>query len=327
MTEAQKTAASYSYNVSKNRNIGDQAEINFTIHSDNYDDITFKVHITLTDRISVIPKEGAEPAVEGSNELHYGQTISDLKLNTSKAKFVTPDGTEVSGTLKFNTLDDMPEVGTKTTEYIFTPEDEQYKSYTGSIAINVIKQTLKLEGVGLDGSIYDSQKTLKDIAIDTGVASVTIKGKYQPIYGIWKIVNEDQPVPLGKYKATVQFTPNDTVHYTTQTAEADGGRTRIVLDVDKTNAMTGNTAEDSWEGIKITKKEEEKPPVKDPEPTTSNSKPTTSNSKPTTAQKPSTYTGVKVNQTATINGITYKVTKVVNAKNAQVTIKSLNKKK
>ena len=89
----------------------------------------------------------------------------------------------------------------------------------------------------------------------------------------------------------------------------------------------GNTAEDSWEGIKITKKEEEKPPVKDPEPTTSNSKPTTSNSKPTTAQKPSTYTGVKVNQTATINGITYKVTKVVNAKNAQVTIKSLNKKK
>lgn len=386
MTEAQKTAASYSYNVSKNRNIGDQAEINFTIHSDNYDDITFKVHIILTDRISVIPKEGAEPAVEGSNELHYGQTISDLKLNTSKAKFVTPDGTEVSGTLKFNTLDDMPEVGTKTTEYIFTPEDEQYKSYTGSIAINVIKQTLKLEGVGLDGSIYDSQKTLKDIAIDTGVASVTIKGKYQPIYGTWKIVNEDQPVPLGKYKAAVQFTPNDTVHYTTQTAEADG-RTRIVLDVDKTNAMTGdtisisvrpsgenlqyqfyaidsngkkeiirgytydayakwqpsnagtyaiyvtakdtagNTAEDSWERIKITKKEEEKPPVKDPEPTTSNSKPTTSNSKPTTAQKPSTYTGVKVNQTATINGITYKVTKVVNAKNAQVTIKSLNKKK
>ena len=66
------------------------------------------------------------------------------------------------------------------------------------------------------------------------------QGKYQPIYGTWKIVNEDQPVPLGKYKAAVQFTPNDTVHYTTQTAEADG-RTRIVLDVDKTNAMTGDT--------------------------------------------------------------------------------------
>ena len=39
---------------------------------------------------------------------------------------------------------------------------------------------------------------------------------------------------------TQEATPNDTVHYTTQTAEADG-RTRIVLDVDKTNAMTGDT--------------------------------------------------------------------------------------
>lgn len=37
--------------------------------------------------------------------------------------------------------------------------------------------------------------------------------------------------------------------------------------------------------------------------------------------------GIKVNKTATINGITYKVTKVVNTKNAQVMIKSLNKKK
>lgn len=39
------------------------------------------------------------------------------------------------------------------------------------------------------------------------------------------------------------------------------------------------------------------------------------------------WEGIKVNQTATINGITYKVTKVVNTKNAQVMIKSLNKKK
>lgn len=386
VSEAVKTDTSYSYNVSKDGNIGNQAQIQFTVKSDNYEDITFYVHITLIDKIAVTPKEGAKPAIEGSNELYYGQTISDLKLNTSKAKFVTPDGTEVSGTLKFNTPDKMPEVGTKTVEYTFTPDDEQYKSYTGSLAINVTKQIPKLEEVNLDAIVYDSQKTLKDVDIDTGVASVTIKGKYQPIYGTWKVINEDQSVPLGKYKATVQFTPNDTVHYTTQTTEADG-RTKIVLDVDKTDAMTGdtisisvkpsgknlqyqfyaidsngkkeiirgytynayakwqtsnagiyviyvtakdtagNTAEDCWEGIKITKKEEEKPSVKDPEPTTSNSKPTTSSSKPTTAQKPSTNTGIKVNQTATVNGITYKVTKVVNTKNAQVTIKNLNKKK
>ena len=51
VTEAQKTDASYSYNVSKNGNIGNQTEIEFTIHSNNYEDITFKVYITLTDRI------------------------------------------------------------------------------------------------------------------------------------------------------------------------------------------------------------------------------------------------------------------------------------
>lgn len=84
VTEAQKTDASYSYNVSKNGNIGNQAEIEFTIYSNNYEDITFKVHITLTDRITVTPKEGTEPATEGSNELYYGQTISELKLNTKK---------------------------------------------------------------------------------------------------------------------------------------------------------------------------------------------------------------------------------------------------
>ncbi len=68
VTEAQKTDASYSYNVSKNGNIGNQAEIEFTIHSNNYEDITFKVHITLTDRITVIPKEGTEPAIDNNGK-------------------------------------------------------------------------------------------------------------------------------------------------------------------------------------------------------------------------------------------------------------------
>lgn len=147
VTEAQKTDASYSYNVSKNGNIGNQAEIEFTIHSNNYEDITFKVHITLTDRITVTPKEGTEPAIDNNGKK---EIIRDY---------------------------------TKDADYTWKP------SNAGTYIIYV---------------------TAKD------------------------------------------------------TAE--------------------NTAGDSWEGI-------------------------------------------KVNQTATINGITYKVTKVVNTKNAQVMIKSFNKKK
>ena len=79
VTEAQKTDASYSYNVSKNGNIGNQAEIEFTIHSNNYEDITFEVHITLTDRITVTPKEGTEPAIEGSNDRRFDFTFSKSK--------------------------------------------------------------------------------------------------------------------------------------------------------------------------------------------------------------------------------------------------------
>lgn len=79
MTEAQKTDASYSYNVSKNGNIGNQAEIEFTIHSNNYEDITFEVHITLTDRITATPKEGTEPAIEGSNDRRFDFIFSKSK--------------------------------------------------------------------------------------------------------------------------------------------------------------------------------------------------------------------------------------------------------
>lgn len=186
--------------------------------------ITYKITVydpsqsTVIDKITITPKEGAEPAIEGSNELYYGQKISDLKLNTSKAKFVTPDGTEVAGTLKFNNPDQMPEVGIKTVEYTFTPDDEQYKSYTGSLTINVIKHT-------------------------------------------------------------------------------------PVKDPDSGNHGSNNGGLGSSE----------------------NGQPTTQ--KPNTNTNSNVSVGVKANQTATVKGVTYKVIKVENAKNAQVTVTSLDKKK
>ena len=41
--------------------------------------ITFKVHITLTDRITVTTKEGTEPAIEGSNDRRFDFTFSKSK--------------------------------------------------------------------------------------------------------------------------------------------------------------------------------------------------------------------------------------------------------
>ena len=87
VTEANKENKTYSYNVSKDGQVGDQAKIQFTVQSDNYEDIIFNVNITLSDKLTVTPKTGDEPAIEGSNELTYGQKLSALKLNTSEAKF------------------------------------------------------------------------------------------------------------------------------------------------------------------------------------------------------------------------------------------------
>lgn len=101
VSEAAKTDTSYTYNVSKAGKAGDQSKIQFTVKSDNYEDMTFNVNITLTDKLSIAPKEGEEPAIEGNNELTYGQKISDLKLNTTKTKFIAEDGSEVTGKLEF----------------------------------------------------------------------------------------------------------------------------------------------------------------------------------------------------------------------------------
>ena len=57
VSEAAKTDTSYTYNVSKAGKAGDQSKIQFTVKSDNYEDMTFNVNITLTDKLSIAPKE------------------------------------------------------------------------------------------------------------------------------------------------------------------------------------------------------------------------------------------------------------------------------
>ena len=182
VSEAAKTDTSYTYNVSKAGKAGDQAKIQFTVKSDNYEDMTFNVNITLIDKISVTPKEGEEAAIEGSNELTYGQKISDLKLNTTKAKFIAEDGSEVTGKLEFTDSDRIPTAGTKSAEYTFIPDKDQYESYTGSVTIAVKKATPQLSKVTVDETGYE--KTIQTYSKET---------KCQ-----WK------PMAAGKYTVYVQ---------------------------------------------------------------------------------------------------------------------------
>ena len=267
VSQVKKEDTNYSYKVSKTGKAGDEAKIEFTVKSDNYKDINICVDIKLTDQISVSPKEGNEPAIEGSNELTYGQKISELKLNTSKAQFTAEDGTLVSGKLALKDSDKIPEVGTKTVEYIFTPDNEQYLTYTGQLDISVQKATPKLSSVTIDKTVYSAGKHLKDIKFKEGKATVIYDGKEKEISGTWMIKNGEKLLPLGKYKVDIEFTPDDTDHYTTAQITAVGETTINVS------------------------------------------------------------TNIKKNDKATISGISYRVTKVQNTKNAEVTITSADKKK
>ena len=242
VSEAAKTDTSYTYNVSKAGKAGNQAKIQFTVKSDNYEDMTFNVNITLTDKISVTPKEGEEPAIEGSNELTYGQKISDLKLNTTKAKFIAEDGSEVTGKLEFTDSDRIPTAGTKTAQYTFTPDKAQYKTYTGTVAISVQKATPKLSEVTVDDTLFASGKCFKDLTIHPGKATVTYDGEEKEIRGSWTFENPEKKLDLGTNQVIVVFIPEDTNNYE-KVQKTINIVANIKFQVSKTEAVCGDTIE------------------------------------------------------------------------------------
>ena len=221
VSEADKTNTSYTYNVSKAGKAGDQAKIQFTVKSDNYEDMTFNVNIILTDKISVAPKEGAEPAIEGSNELTYGQKISDLKLNTTKAKFIAEDGSEVTGKLEFTDPDRIPTAGTKSAEYTFTPDKDQYRSYTGSVTIAVKKAIPQLSKVTVDETMYAKGKCRKDLHFEPGKATATYDGVEKEVSGTWSLESPNSVLYVGKSTMTLIFTPDDLNNYEKATQKVD----------------------------------------------------------------------------------------------------------
>lgn len=242
LTEASKDATTYSYNVSKDGQIGDQASIQFTIKSDNYEDFTFHVNVTLTDKLKVTPQAGNEPAIEGSNELTYGQKISTLKLNTSKAAFIAEDGSKVTGTLKFDEPDKIPEVGTKTASYTFTPDTEQYKTYTGTVEIIVKKAKLAADQATVDATTLATSKYLKDLHINTGKVTAIYNGEEKEISGTWSFESPNEKLAIGKNSKTIVFTPDDTKNYETISQQVDVV-VHIKLQASKTKAAYKDTIE------------------------------------------------------------------------------------
>ena len=67
--------------------------------------------------------------------------ISNLAFKSRRISVETKEEGTLSGTLEFKNPDDMPDVGLQKVEYIFTPDNEKYKAYVGTIEVNVKTKT------------------------------------------------------------------------------------------------------------------------------------------------------------------------------------------
>jgi len=121
---------------------GSTGAIQIVAETQNYNDLTFNVNITLTDKIPVKPKDGSSVSLKNST-LTYGQKLSSLSFNT--AEFVSDDEFEsrVEGTLAWKEPDYIPAVSTTSAVWEFTPKDPSYESCEGIAAITVNKASIE----------------------------------------------------------------------------------------------------------------------------------------------------------------------------------------
>ncbi|MBR2045896.1 MAG: hypothetical protein IJ958_07165, partial [Agathobacter sp.] len=119
------------YTVPKG-DIGDKGEISFVLSSTNYTEVYITIDVELIDKYEVIP---ASDVTLKSNMLYVGETLSKLEFNP--VKFMA-NGQEIEGTLAWQNPTLVPEKGTTSATWVFTPADtNQYQTLTGTIAIGV----------------------------------------------------------------------------------------------------------------------------------------------------------------------------------------------
>lgn len=187
---------------------GNAGTIQVQVVTDNYTDITITIHTELMDQIPTVLQSGTTIQLKKS-VLTYGETIS--KLEFSDALFVEKDGKRVAGTLAWKNPDSMPDTGTTSVAWIFTPDREEYAPAEGEITIKVQKanpQVIELPTTA--DRIYDSSNTLVD-SILTGGKVTGVDGNV--LAGTWSWKNMEEVPAVGNHGYTAVFTPEDTANY------------------------------------------------------------------------------------------------------------------
>lgn len=217
-------AGKLSYKV-KTGTIGTTGEIqvdiktaNYTIHGNSGSNGQITIKAALVDRKPVEPKT----TVSVKNPtLTYGEPVSKLQFNS--VTFVE-QGTDqtVAGTLKWDDPDAVLDAGAQSVTWIFTPDNDEYQSETGTLTITVNRAAPQVEKVPVPGAyVYHPSNTLasdkakavlnagaKVQGVVTGVQGRTVAGSWS-----WK---EQSEVPnAGTHTYTAVFTPTDGANYET----------------------------------------------------------------------------------------------------------------
>ena len=120
--------------------VGKKASIVVTVTTAIYEDLIYKVNVELTDKIQIKP---TEPVKLVNNTLVYGDKLSSLSF--ADFEFIEEGtGIPVPGTLSFKDLDTIPEVGTTSVYWLFTPNSNAYDSVSGSVSIVVNRKPITI---------------------------------------------------------------------------------------------------------------------------------------------------------------------------------------
>ncbi len=198
--------------------IGKTADITVTAKMQNYENATYRLTLTITDKIAVEEKSGSEVTVIGNNVLTYGQTLSELSLNadTEKKVVFVEVGTSkaVEGTLTWKNPNEIPLAGTTTATWVFTPADSVHEPLENTVAITVdkAKPAVSETPVVADRTYYPGA-VLTDGDLTGGIVKHMIGGLETEVPGTWNWQSANIVPTADNNGYVAVFTPDDTENY------------------------------------------------------------------------------------------------------------------
>ncbi|MCD7863384.1 MAG: hypothetical protein LUG61_07715 [Lachnospiraceae bacterium] len=201
------------YNVAANQAAGSTATITVTAEMANYEDTTITINIALVDK-TVVELQSGSVVVTG-DPLTYGDTLSNLTISQGTAEFVDATTKEtVSGTVSFADATIVPDAGTPSVYWIFTPTNsDTYATVTGTVEITVNKATPTVTAPTVESLTYNPSVTLAGVALTGGSASWTVDGSSVTVEGSWSWADPSQIPTVGNSGYRAVFTPTDGNNY------------------------------------------------------------------------------------------------------------------